>query len=245
MAGASTVALVGATGGAGTTRTCVELATLLAGSGRTVAVLDAAFATQGLADYLDGRLDPDVTSLLTDAADDPLEAGLVELVDDAPGRVAVCPASAPFERLARAKTAGAARAFEERIAEAADAFDVVLVDTPPVAANQAVAAVNACDGAALVAPASTRGRDAVQRMRDRLADLDVDVDAVVATRGTDDAADCSLPETESAVSAAPSVATDRSYGGAVARAGETLLGADVEATAEDGVLGSVSDFVSR
>ncbi|MFC6990005.1 AAA family ATPase [Haloplanus sp. GCM10025708] len=245
MAGTPTVALVGATGGAGTTRTCVELAALLAGDGRTVAVLDAAFATQGLADYLDGRLDPDVTSLLTDAADEPLENGLVELVDDAPGRAACCPASAPFERLARAKTAGAARDFEERIDEASEAFDVVLVDTPPVAANQAVAAVNACDRTALVTPASTRGRDAVQRMRDRLADLAADVDAVVSTRGNETAADVSLPETESEVSAAPSVATDGSYATAVARLGEKLLEADVDVPSDDGVFGSVSDYVSR
>jgi cellulose biosynthesis protein BcsQ len=245
MTGDSTVALVGATGGAGTTRTCVELATLLAGNGQTVAVLDAAFATQGLADYLDGRLDPDMTALLTDAAEEPLEAGLVDLVDDAPGRAACCPASAPFERLARAKTADAARDFEERISEAAAAFDAVLVDTPPVAANQAIAAVNACDRTALVTPASTRGRDATQRLDDRLADLDVDVDAVVATRGTDDAADHALPATESDVEAVPAVATDRSYATAVARLGENLLERDVDVPSDDGVLGSVGDFVSR
>ncbi|OYR95948.1 cell division inhibitor, partial [Halorubrum sp. E3] len=44
---ATTLALVGATGGAGTTRTAVELAALGARDGRDVAVVDAAFTTQG------------------------------------------------------------------------------------------------------------------------------------------------------------------------------------------------------
>lgn len=61
-----TAALVGAVGGAGTTRLAVEVGALLAADGDAVAVLDAAFATQGLGDYLDGRLDPDLTALVTD-----------------------------------------------------------------------------------------------------------------------------------------------------------------------------------
>lgn len=111
MADATTAALIGATGGAGTTRTTVELATLLARDGRSVAVLDAALATQGLSDYLSGRLDPDLTAVL--AEEEPLAAALVDLdLDGVSGRVACCPARAPFERLARAKTPEAARRFE-------------------------------------------------------------------------------------------------------------------------------------
>lgn len=72
----TTIALVGATGGAGTTRLSLELAAALATDGRDVAVLDAAFATQGLSDYVSGTLDPDATALVTDAADVPLESGL-------------------------------------------------------------------------------------------------------------------------------------------------------------------------
>ncbi|WEL28362.1 Chromosome partitioning ATPase, ParA family [Haloferax volcanii] len=71
----TTIALVGATGGAGTTRLSLELAAALATDGRDVAVLDAAFATQGLSDYVSGTLDPDATALVTDAADVPLESG--------------------------------------------------------------------------------------------------------------------------------------------------------------------------
>lgn len=189
-----TAALVGATGGAGTTRTAVELATLLAAAGDDVAVVDAAFATQGLADYVDGTLATDATALVTDEADAPLDAGLYDLAADAPGRVACCPARAPFERLARAKTAGAARLFEERLAEAAAGFDAVLADVPPVAANQHVAAATASDRVAVVAPATRRGADAVQRTRDVLCDAGTAADAVVSTGGDVAAADAALPE---------------------------------------------------
>jgi MinD-like ATPase involved in chromosome partitioning or flagellar assembly len=95
-----TAALVGATGGAGTTRLCVEVAALLAHAGRDVAVFDAAFATQGLARHAPGRIDPDATALLTDA-DVGLADALVDHPADLAGRLALCPASAPFERLAR------------------------------------------------------------------------------------------------------------------------------------------------
>lgn len=138
---ATTVALVGAVGGAGTTRTAVETATTLARDGQEVAILDAAYATQGLADYLSGRLDPDVTALVTDETDRDLDAGLVDLDAAVPCRVACAPAWAPFERLARAKTPEAVRALERWAEEAAPEFDHDLLDVPPVAVNQAVAAV--------------------------------------------------------------------------------------------------------
>ena len=72
-----TLALVGAAGGAGTTRLALESATLLAREGRDVALLDAAYATQGLADHTPGRIDPDMTALCVD--DHRLETGLVDL----------------------------------------------------------------------------------------------------------------------------------------------------------------------
>lgn len=163
-----TVAFVGAVGGAGTTRTTLECAALLSSEGRDVAVLDAAYATQGLADRTPGRLDPDVTALCLDET--PLAEGLVDLDVDGGGRLAICPARAPFERLARAKRPEAAAAFGDRIAEAVRAFDHVLVDTPPVAANQAVAAVTSVDRTAVVCDAD-RAAAAVPRTEDRLADL--------------------------------------------------------------------------
>lgn len=245
----STVALVGTTGGAGTTRCAVETAAALAADGRDAAVLDAAFATQGLADHVRGTLDPDLTALVTDRADAPLSAGLVELGLDAPGTVACCPAAAPFERLARAKSADAARRFEARIAEAADAFDHVLVDVPPVASNQAVAAVNACDRVCLVAPGTTRGADAVQRMRGRLTDLGAETDLVVATRGELRTADVSVPEGDATdPGACPScLGTDgdafaAGVGRLAAAAFETELD---DAFAGDGLLESVGRYVRK
>ena len=177
--GHDSLALVGAAGGAGVTRLTLECATLLSHDGRDVAVLDAAYATQGLADHTPGRIDPDMTVLCLE--DRPLEAGLLDRRLEAAGRLAVCPARAPFERLARAKTPEAAEAFEDRIAEAGRAFDHVLLDVPPVAANQAVAAVSAADAVAVVADAA-RARDALPRARDRLVDIGVNPTATVVTR---------------------------------------------------------------
>ncbi|MFC5971552.1 ParA family protein [Halomarina salina] len=167
------LSLVGAVGGAGTTRLTLECGAVLARAGREVAVLDAAYATQGLLDSLLGRVDTDVTDLCTD--DDgtgapPLAAGLHDLSVES-GRLAVCPARAPFERLARAKTPEAAQRFASLVETAAASFDHVLVDAPPVAANQAVAAVTTTERVALVAPDTPRGHDGVARQRDRLADV--------------------------------------------------------------------------
>ncbi|EMA05928.1 cell division inhibitor [Haloferax denitrificans] len=243
----TTTALVGATGGAGTTRLTLELAAALADDGRDVAVLDAAFATQGLSDYVSGTLDPDATALVTDAADVPLESGLVAFAPDTEGRVAVCPAAAPFERLARAMTPDAARAFEGRIAEAADGFDHVLVDAPLLASNQTVAAAAACDRVALVAPATDRGADAVGRLSARAADIGTDVDAVVSTFGELDDADVVVPETEAdGIADVPACRDDAELAAGVGAVAEILLDVEIDAAAAtDGVLGSVGEYVRR
>jgi len=222
-----TAALVGATGGAGTTRLCVEVGALLAHAGRSVAVLDAAVATQGLARHAPGRIETDLTTLLTDAGDDaPLADALVDHPAELAGRLALCPAYAPFERLARAKTPTAAERFADLVATAGREFDHVLVDTPPVAANQSVAAVDAADRVALVAPATERGADAVQRMHGRLADVGAPPDAVIATRADGDhpvtAADATVPRT---VATAPASAPDLDgeFSPAIARAATTVF----------------------
>jgi cellulose biosynthesis protein BcsQ len=208
---ARTVALAGATGGAGTTRSCLELATALAAAGDDVAVLDAAYDTQGLARHLPGRLDPDVTTLVVDDADEPLSTGFVEYeaatgpdtatAIDAeerpePGRVACCPARAPFERLARAKSPEAAKELEARIAEASSSFDYVLVDTPPLGSNPAIAAVTTADRVGVVSPATEHGHDAVQQTRGRLQDVGTAADAVVAVELFDNGA---FPEADADV----------------------------------------------
>ncbi|WP_132059067.1 AAA family ATPase [Halorussus amylolyticus] len=241
-----TTALVGATGGAGTTRLAVELGATLARDGREVAILDAAFATEGLARHVSGRIDPDVTALVTDdesTAEAPtLTDGLREhpATADLAGRLELCPARAPFERMARAKTAAAARRFEDLLADAASEFDHVIVDAPPVAANQTVAAVTAADRVAVVAPASKRGVDAVQRARGRIADVGASVDAVLANRAAADqplrSADAAIPESEAQrVEEVPASAPEpeADFAPAVARAAEVVFDAELDLEFEE------------
>jgi len=93
MSDAETAALVGATGGAGTTRLCVELAATLARAGDDVAVFDAALATQGLEQYLPGHVERDLTGLLRERDPDPSDCG-VDFPVEAPGTVTAWPAYA-------------------------------------------------------------------------------------------------------------------------------------------------------
>ncbi|WP_266079497.1 AAA family ATPase [Haladaptatus caseinilyticus] len=225
-----TAALVGVTGGAGTTRLCVELGAILTHTGRDVVILDAAFATQGLAHHAPGRIDTDLTTLLTDEND--LANGLTDaLIDhpvETPGRLALCPTYAPFERLARAKGVDAVQRFETLIEILSNQFDHVLVDTPPVAANQSVAAVNAVDSIALVAPASRSGSDAAQGMRGRLVDLGTNADSVIVNRvdGEHPLGDAlAIPTDATAAEDVPSSVPDldTSFSPAIATAAETVF----------------------
>lgn len=236
-----TLALVGVCGGAGTTRTTVELAATLARAGRSVAVLDAAFDTQGLATYVAGRIDPDVTAVLTDEAS--LDEALVECWPDLPGRAALCPAHAPFERIARAKGREPARRLADDLDRAARQFDHVLVDVPPVASNPAVAAVTTADRRALVVPDSRRGADLLPRMRGRLVDVGTDPDATVLARADDPpvaevAADYVVPEGDRDATVPTSADPDTTVAPAVADAAAGLceVSLDLEFPSE-GLLG--------
>lgn len=191
-------AFVGAAGGVGTTRLTVECGATLARDGRDVAVFDAAFATQGLASYVEGPIEADVTALLTGEAE--LGDVLYDRPADLPGTLALCPARAPFERLARAQTAGAAQRFESQIAAASLSHDVVLVDTPPIAGNQAIAAVNAADHVVTVTSDTPRGRDALPRTYDRLDDIGVCSRTVLVNRAKDDTQDADTGAASSDVS---------------------------------------------
>ena len=242
-------AFVGAAGGAGTTRTAVEVATALAADGRAVAVLDAAFATQGLADYVPGRIDPDITALITDATDADLSTGLYAFDPgrEVPGRVAVCPAHAPFARMARAKSTAAARALESRIATAADRFDHVILDVPPIASNHAVAAVHAADTVAVVAPASRRGAEAVQQCHERLSDVGADASLVVSVRGELETADIAVPTTDDTdIESAPACFDDDAFAAGIERVAAAVTGREVDAEVDaDGLLGTVGEYVGR
>lgn len=234
-------AIVGATGGAGTTRLTLELATTLARDGRSVAILDVAFDTQGLADRVRGRIDPDATRVLTGEAT--LEAALVDVAVDAPGAVVACPARAPFESIARAKTPEAAQHFEEALARATASYDHVLVDTPPVATNPSVAAVTAADRIAVVTPATTLGGDALHRLRGRLRDVGAAPGIVVANRADGghpiEEDDVTVPESTVADPDAVPAADDpdETFAPAVAAAAEAIFGIRLELPfADDGML---------
>jgi septum site-determining protein MinD len=234
---ADTLAFVGAAGGAGTTRITVEAGATLARAGWSVAIFDAAFTTQGLASYVDGRLDHDVTQLVTSEL--PLEDTLYDLPLDVPGRLAVCPARAPFERLSRAKTAGAAQALERQLAAASLAYDAVLIDTPPVGANQALAAVNAVDRIAVVTPDSERGADALALTRERLDDVGERTHAVIANEACGEpsvAADAHIPESaiETPRDCPACVNPDAEFAPAVADAVQRSLDVDLDLEFPDG-----------
>jgi ATPases involved in chromosome partitioning len=227
-----TLALVGAAGGAGTTRLAVECGATLARAGWEVAVLDAAYATQGLSDYVEGRVGADVTALVTDETD--LEAALYSCPVDAAGRLALAPARAPFERVARAKTMGAAERLEKHVAAAALSHDAVVVDTPPVAANQAVSAVTVADRVTVVTPDTPRGADALARTRGRLADVGAGADAVVANFADGETAvqgaDARVPESATATpTACPTcVPPEEVFAPAVADAVEAALNVSLD-----------------
>ncbi|WP_050033462.1 cell division inhibitor [Halorubrum halophilum] len=259
---ATTLALVGATGGAGTTRTAVELAALGARDGRDVAVVDAAFTTQGLSEYVSGRIGTDLTTLVTDETGASLSAATYPIAvgdghtgsagsgdggdaPDLPGRADALPARAPFERVARAKTAEAARKLERRIDEAATSYDAVIVDAAPVGSNEAVAGVTTADRTAAVFPATTHGRDALQRLRGRVADVGAGLDRSIAVArsgsgkgaaggDTEDGASVRLPSTDPAVAGAPTAVTgDGPYASAVAAAFEDAFDTTVEVEFEE------------
>jgi cellulose biosynthesis protein BcsQ len=250
------VAFVGATGGAGTTRATVETAAALARDGRTVRILDAAYATQGLARYVEGRIEKDVTALCagadseresetTDNDLDPKTASH-DLDCDTLGQVSVLPAHAPFERLARAKTTTAARRFERLCAECSEKVDHVLLDVPPVAANQHVAAVTTADRIVAVVPGDDRGTDALRQLRDRLADIGVETDAVLGVRTEVLPADATLPEIDVATTDPPAALGDDETAAAIIAAVETVLDTDTAVEIDtDGILDSVRERFDR
>lgn len=247
-----TAALVGAAGGAGTTRSAVELAGALARAGRSALVFDLDFATQGLARWVSGRIDPDATAVLTDP-DLALADAATTWKTPGEGRLDVLPAFAPFVDVADAKTPEAARRLGDRLREATGTYDHVVVDTPPIAANQAVAAVDAVDRVAAVVPPTDRGIESLQRTRGRLQDVGTDLDLTVAARTSvadapPDADGVIPPLPERAAPDRPTTVT--SDGPAVTTVAETAAALfDVEIAvgsgAGDGLVSRVRRRVSR
>lgn len=232
-----TLAFVGAAGGVGTTRLTVECGGTLARAGWDVAIFDAAFATQGLAGYVDEEIHDDVTALVT--GETTLEQALYRLDLDASGSVSLCPARAPFERVSRAQTARAAERFEEQLAAAALSHDLVLVDTPPINSNQGLAAVNTADRRILVTVGTDRGAAALSTSRERLADIGHEEAIVVVNRATDAAridADVTIPESRvtRARNAPATIDPDGSFAPAVAAMTEDLVGVPLDLEFSEG-----------
>lgn len=235
---ARTAAVVGAAGGVGTTRLTVAFGAAMARAGEDVAVLDAAFATQGLSHHVPGRLDPDLTAVLS--GDASLADALVEhpAADEVTGRLAVAPAHAPFARLARAMTPDAGERFADLVGTTE--FDAVLVDVPPLASNPAVAAVTAADRVAVVTAPTERGLDALQQQRGRIADVGAGVDLVVANRTDAVPRDADLGIPESATTGVPDVPAPlgdgSAYAAAVVDAAAALFDVALDVNASGGVL---------
>jgi MinD-like ATPase involved in chromosome partitioning or flagellar assembly len=159
---------------------------------------------------------------------------------ETPGQLSVLPARAPFERLARAKTAGAVERLEKQVAATALSHDIVIVDTPPVAANQAVAAVNAADRTVVVTPDSTRGADGLARLRGRLSDIGASADTVVANFADESPvvsdADAAVPTSDvrDAEHCPACLDPDDEFAPAVAAVAETTLDTTLDIEFEDG-----------
>jgi MinD-like ATPase involved in chromosome partitioning or flagellar assembly len=221
----------------------VEVGAVIARSGRDVAIVDAAYETQGLSDYVEGPIEADVTELVTDGA------AIDEVVHpvglETPGQLSLCPTRAPFERLARAKTAAAAEQLEKQVAAIALSHDAVLVDTPPVASNQAVAAVDAADRVVAVTPDTARGADALSRLRGRIDDVGTALDAVVATfaDGYVEAADGRVPRSDTEDATATPVAAEGTgqFTQAVAETAAVVIDEEIDAAVDDG--GRLSGFL--
>lgn len=244
-----TAALVGIAGGAGTTRTAVELAGALARADRSVLVFDLDFATQGLSQSVGGRIDPDVTAVLTDDGID-VEAAAIPWEVPGDGRLDVLPAFAPFVDVAAAKAPAIAEGVGDRLREATDTYDHILLDVPPIASNQAIAGVDAADRVAAVFPPTDRGIDSLQRTKGRLEDVGSSLDLAIATRtavaSAPADADAVVPELppKPAPDRPTSVAGSEESVGTVAETAATLVDIDLE-IGSAGRNGSVVDRVRR
>lgn len=173
------VAFVGVVGGAGTTRGVLEVGGVVARAGRRALVFDLDFATQGCSQYLDGRIEEDAATVVADSTVDLTEA-IHDVPVDGSGRLGVLPSFAPLATLADAKSPDAGERVGDRLEEATEAFDHVLLDVPPVVSNQAIGAVTASDRVVAVISPTQRGVDSLPRERGRLADVGREVDFVLA-----------------------------------------------------------------
>lgn len=233
----TSVGFVGTVGGAGTTQSILEIGGVLARNGDHVLVFDLDFATQGLAQHVDGAIAVDSTGLVADP-DETLQEAVREWTVEGDGRFEVIPSRSPFVEIAAAKSAEGGERVGNRLAEATERADWVLVDVPPVVSNQAIGAVTAVDRVVAVLPPSDRGVDALQRERGRLADVDASVDAVLTVGPGAPPPDATAHIPERPTDAPPhrpaTLTTGGSFTRDVAQATATLLDVSIDHEKSDG-----------
>ncbi len=227
----TSVAFVGTVGGVGTTRTVMELGGLLATSKAAVCCLDLDFTTQGLGHHVEGRVGVEASTLLAEPDAD-LEDAIRDWPVDGEGSLGVIPSLAPFVTIAEAKSETAGARVEDRLDEATERADWVLLDVPPVVSNQAIGAVTAADRTIAVIPPSERGVDALQRERGRLADVGSSFDEVLAV-GAGDAPPDATSRIPSLPADAPAhrpatVAGFDGFRADVTQAANAILGTDID-----------------
>jgi CobQ/CobB/MinD/ParA nucleotide binding domain. len=122
----------------------MELGGLLATTGAAVCCFDLDFATQGLGRHVEGRVGVEASTLLAEPDAD-FEEAIRDWPVDGEGSLGVIPSLAPFRTIAEAKSEAAGARVEDRLEEATERADWVLLDVPPVVSNQAIGAVTAAD----------------------------------------------------------------------------------------------------
>lgn len=222
------LALVGAAGGAGTTRLAVETAGRITARGETAVLVDTDFATQGLAEYVPGQFPTDIVGALCDQR--PIETVTSPLSVDHTPPPQAAPSFAGLSRVATALETDAAAHLSEELSALTDTYEHVLVDTPMPVTNPAIAAVAAADTVGVVFPRSVRGIESLHRTAGFLNDIDVAAGVQLSNAcrqpsPPEDPADIAVPELDRVP---PRDAPTTAQGGVGAEAIDTLIEAVTE-----------------
>lgn len=193
------ISLVGATGGAGTTRIAVETAGRMAASGDDVLLVDVDFATQGLAEYVPGGLETDLVGAICEKRS--LTEATYPLETEQTPQPQAAPSYAGLSRVATAMQPDRAEFLSDELSASGDSFDHVVIDTPTPVTNPAIAAATVADTIGVVFPPSPRGIEGLHRTDGFLHDIDAGGAIYISNEGiqtpsVEDPADVSIPELE-------------------------------------------------
>ncbi len=192
-ASSTTAALARASDGTASGPLCLALGGMLAAADRSVLLLDVDADIQPLARYTPGAIDSDLSQVLL--GDATLEEATYP-IQVAGDHIAVSPFRAPFARLARAKASEAAQQLSPILEAAATRYDHVIVHTPPIGSNPAVAAVTEASTVGIATRADEYGLDALYTMQGRIEDIGAEWTTTLATGRNKhaDAVDVVLPD---------------------------------------------------